>query len=93
MSAGRVTSESSKVFEVYPGLGGEDRYRRLIEEDGKRLSAAALAKQDRERQKTAEEYARKQASHRIGKRTSAPSKSAPSKSRTLSMTFFVSTRS
>ena len=56
--AGRVTSESSKVFEVYPGLGGEDRYRRLIEENGKRLPAAALAKQDRERQKTAEAYAR-----------------------------------
>ena len=56
--SGRVTSESSKVFEVYPGLGGEDRYRRLIEENGKPVSAAALAKQDRERQKTAEAYAR-----------------------------------
>jgi hypothetical protein len=55
---GRVTDESSKVFEVYPGLGGEDRYRRLIEEDGKRVPAAKLAQQDRERQKTAEAYAR-----------------------------------
>jgi hypothetical protein len=56
--AGRVTSESSKVFEVYPGLGGEDRYRRLIEEHGKPVSAAGLAKQDRDRQKVAEAYAR-----------------------------------
>jgi len=56
--AGRVTSESSKVFEVYPGLGGEDRYRRLIEENGKQISAAGLAKQDRDRQKVAEAYAR-----------------------------------
>lgn len=55
---GRVTGESSKVFEVYPGLGGEDRYRRLIEEGGRRVPAAKLAQQDRERQKTAEAYAR-----------------------------------
>jgi hypothetical protein len=55
---GRVTDESSKVFEVYPGLGGEDRYRRLIEEDGKRVPTAKLAQQDRERQKDAEAYAR-----------------------------------
>jgi hypothetical protein len=56
--AGRVTDQSSKVFEVYPGLGGEDRYRRLIEEDGKPIPAVRLAQQDRERQKTAEAYAR-----------------------------------
>ncbi|HKC56005.1 MAG TPA: hypothetical protein VKC35_07755, partial [Vicinamibacterales bacterium] len=29
--SGRSTRESVKVFEVYPGLPGEDRYRRLIE--------------------------------------------------------------
>jgi hypothetical protein len=56
--AGRVTDESSKVFEVYPGLGGEDRYRRLIEENGKPVPAARLAQQDRERQRAAESYAR-----------------------------------
>jgi hypothetical protein len=57
---GRVTSESVKVYEVYPGLPGEDRYRRLIEEDGRAMPPDRLAKQDAERQKTAEEYARKQ---------------------------------
>jgi len=56
--AGRVTDESSKVYEVYPGLAGEDRYRRLIEENGRRVPADRLAKQDRERQKTVEAYAR-----------------------------------
>ena len=56
--AGRVTDESSKVFEVYPGLGGEDRYRRLIEENGQPVPGARLARQDRDRQKAAESYAR-----------------------------------
>src|SRR3954466_797389 len=44
--AGRPTSKSVKVYEIYPGLPGEDRYRRLIEEDGTRASAAKLAKTD-----------------------------------------------
>src|SRR5262245_48400117 len=60
-AAGRVTSESIKVYEVYPGLPDEDRYRRLIEEDGRPTPPGKLAKQDSERRKQAEEYARKQA--------------------------------
>jgi hypothetical protein len=59
--AGRVTDESVKVYEVYPGLPGEDRYRRLIEEDGRPTPPDRLAKQDAERRKKAEEYARRQA--------------------------------
>ena len=47
-----------KVFEVYPGLPGEDRYRRLIEENGKPVPTDKLAKQDRERKKEVETYAR-----------------------------------
>jgi len=46
---------------VYPGLPGEDRYYRLIEEGGRPTPPDRLAKQDIERQKHAEEYARKQA--------------------------------
>jgi DNA-binding TFAR19-related protein (PDSD5 family) len=57
--SGRATKESSKVFEVYPGLPGEDRYRRLIEEDGKPVPQAKLAETDRERRKEAESYAKK----------------------------------
>jgi hypothetical protein len=61
-SAGRPQHESIKVFEVYPGLPGEDRYRRLIEEDGKRVPAAKLAERDRDRQKEVESYAKRMAS-------------------------------
>jgi len=59
--SGRVTSASTKVFEIYPGLPGEDRYRRLIEEDGRRLAPDKLAQQDRDRQKEVASYARSQA--------------------------------
>src|SRR4051812_5332082 len=39
-ASGRPQVESVKVFEVYPGLPGEQgRYRRLIEEDGKAVPA------------------------------------------------------
>jgi hypothetical protein len=47
---------------VYPGLPGEERYRRLVEENGRRVMPDALAQQDRERQKDAESYVRSQAS-------------------------------
>jgi len=59
--AGRVTDESVKVYEVYPGLPGENRYLRLIEEDGRPTPPDRLAQQDTKRRKQAEEYARKQA--------------------------------
>jgi hypothetical protein len=59
---GKVTSETIKVFEVYPGLPGEDRYRRLIEENGRALAGDKLAEQDRDRQKDVESYTRSQAS-------------------------------
>ena len=55
---GRITDTSVKVFEVFPGLPGEDRYRRLIEENGRPVPPDKLASEDRERQKTAESYAR-----------------------------------
>jgi hypothetical protein len=60
-AAGRVTDESTKIYEVYPGLPGEDRYRRLIEENGRPIPPDDLVRQDTRRRKTAEEYARKQA--------------------------------
>jgi hypothetical protein len=60
--SGRPTSDSVKVFEVYPGLPGEERYRRLIEEDGKPVPQAKLAQNDRERRKEVEAYAKRIAS-------------------------------
>lgn len=58
---GSVTEESVKVFESSPGLPGERRWERLIEEDGTPVPAAELARQDRERQKKAQEIARRMA--------------------------------
>jgi hypothetical protein len=58
-ASGRSKNQSVKVFEVYPGLPGEERYQRLIEEDGRPVPAADLAKRDRSRQKEVEDYARK----------------------------------
>jgi hypothetical protein len=55
--SGRTKEETVKVFEVYPGLPGEERYRRLVEENGRPVPPARLAKQDRERREDAEEYA------------------------------------
>jgi hypothetical protein len=57
--SGRPTSESVKVFEVYPGLPGQERYRRLIEEDGKHVPPQKLADKDRARRREVEEYAKK----------------------------------
>lgn len=55
-AAGRVLHTSQKVFEVYPGIPGEGRYRRLIEEDGRPTAPEKLASEDRARQKVAEAY-------------------------------------
>jgi hypothetical protein len=54
--SGRPKDEAVKVFEVYPGLPGEDRYRRLIEEDGKPVPEGKLATLDRKRRKEVESY-------------------------------------
>lgn len=56
---GRPTSESVKVIESYPGFPGEDRWDRVISENGRPTPPEELAKKDRERQKQAEEYLRK----------------------------------
>jgi hypothetical protein len=61
-SSGRPTSSSVKVYEVYPGLPGQQRYRRLIEEDNRRISPEALARKDRDRQEDVEEYVKAQSS-------------------------------
>ena len=52
---GRAREESVKVFESYPGLPGEERWERLIAEDGRPVPPEELARQDRERQQKANE--------------------------------------
>ena len=54
---GRVKEERVRVYESYPGLPGEERWERLMSEDGKPVSSATLAKQDAERRKRAEAMA------------------------------------
>src|SRR5690349_20420002 len=59
--AGQTTGESVKVLESYPGLPGEPRWERVLSVDGRALPPAELEKCDRDRQKRAEEYARRAA--------------------------------
>lgn len=56
---GRVLEESVKVIESYPGLPGENRWERLIAENGRPRPAAELEKVDRDRQRQAEALARR----------------------------------
>ncbi len=56
---GNSTKETLKVLESYPGLPGEERWDRLISENGKPVSPEELAKKDREREKKAQEYVRR----------------------------------
>ena len=58
---GRITDESRTVIENYPGFPGEPRWERAIEENGKPVPASKLDAQNRERQRKAEEYARRMA--------------------------------
>jgi hypothetical protein len=52
---GRAREESVKVVESYPGFPGEERWERLIAEDGRPVPAEELARQDREREQKANE--------------------------------------
>jgi hypothetical protein len=55
--SGRPTKASVKVYESYPGLPGQPRWKRLVSVDGRALPPAELEKQDRERRKKVLEYA------------------------------------
>jgi hypothetical protein len=56
---GKTTKEEVSVFESYPALPNEFRWKRLIEKDGVPVSQAELDKQDRERQKKVMAYVKK----------------------------------
>ena len=56
---GHPTGESVKILESYPGLPGEERWERVLSEDGKAIPPQELERRDRERQNHVEEYARK----------------------------------
>ena len=61
-ASGKTTSETTKMFEVYPGLPGQERYRRLIEENGRRVPSDKLADEDRNRQHDVDAYVKSQSS-------------------------------
>jgi hypothetical protein len=56
---GRVQEESVKVLESYPGLPGEERWERVIAENGRPRPPAELERVDRDRQRKAEAVARR----------------------------------
>ena len=58
---GRVKKEKREVYEVYPSSHTRQTYRKLVERDGRRLSANELAEQDREHEKKAAKAAKKSA--------------------------------
>jgi hypothetical protein len=53
----KATTETLNVFESYPALPNEPRWRRQIVKDGKPVPAEELAKVDRDRQKKVMDYA------------------------------------
>ena len=58
-ASGTSTKETLNVFESYPALPNEPRWRRQIVKDGKPVPPADLADVDRDRQKKVLEYAKK----------------------------------
>ena len=56
---GAVEEQSVRVFESYPGLPGQPRWERLISENGRPVSAAELAEQDRDRANKANAMAKR----------------------------------
>jgi hypothetical protein len=58
-ATGTSTKETLDVFESYPALPNESRWRRQTVKDGKPVPPADLAEVDRERQKKVLEYAKK----------------------------------
>src|SRR5690606_17558810 len=59
---GRVTEERLTVLESYPPLPGErERWERVLVEDGEPVPQKTLEARDRERQRKAEELARRRA--------------------------------
>lgn len=69
--SGRVRDERRRVLESYPGLPGEPRWERVLEDNGARTSVADLARTDAARQKKAEQFARRMATQSEGDRRRA----------------------
>ena len=56
--SGRRREDPATILESYPGLPGEERWERVVQRKGKRVSEADLKEKDDERRRKAERYAR-----------------------------------
>jgi hypothetical protein len=65
---GQIKEERVRVFENYPGLPGEERWERLISENGVAVLPKDLARQDAERRKKAEDMAQRLESQPVKER-------------------------
>jgi hypothetical protein len=57
--SGRVREEKVRILESYPGLPGEGRWERVIEEQGRKVPDDELRRLDAERQRQVEAFARR----------------------------------
>ncbi len=69
--SGQQVSESVSVYESYPGLPGKARWRRQLVKNGRPVSPAELAKQDRERREHVLKYAAQMERESTSKRTAS----------------------
>jgi hypothetical protein len=86
-SDGRVKSVTSSLYEVYPSPEPGKTYRKLVERDGKRLTAEELAKEDEKQETKEAKKAAKLYSDDPEKRASAESERKLKETRTIEEIF------
>ncbi|HEV8118519.1 MAG TPA: hypothetical protein VGQ32_08345, partial [Thermoanaerobaculia bacterium] len=86
-SDGRVKSVTSSVYEVYPSPEPGKTYRKLVERDGRRLTADDLAKEDEKQETKEAKKAAKLYSDDPAKRASAESERKLKETRTIDEIF------
>ena len=86
-SDGRVKSVTSSVYEVYPSPEPGKTYRKLVERDGKRLTAEELAKEDEKQETKEAKKAARLYSDDPAKRASAESERKLKETRTIEEIF------
>jgi hypothetical protein len=86
-SDGRVKSVTSSVYEVYPSPEPGKTYRKLVERDGRKLTAEDLAKEDEKQETKEAKKAAKLYSDDPAKRASAESERKLKETRTIDEIF------
>jgi hypothetical protein len=70
-ASGKATRNTVRVYESYPALPGEQRWSRLVSEDGTPVPQAEFDTQDRERQEHVREWLRKHQGSEKGRAAAA----------------------